>query len=314
MTDDNYTPPSPEQDPSAWIEQDPKTGQLISAVPEGKRGQHLGMVPLRLSTSKRGENVIAIPKMDRDETLVKTPHGGKPMEVIELNGIDYDDFKEVLAGAYLAYIGGVYGKQPTGAPPTLQEISAYVSGMSEPKVKMIMAHPAFKKACEARGIAVGKRPGITAKQDLALSVILDPTAGISLRQRLKKAGVPMAKYRAWLRNPQFGAYVDQLGGGILKEFENDMMVALTGLAVEGDRESIKLAFEISGKHNPRTQETMNVREVMVQIMHAIQRHVTDPVVLQRLGSEIMMIAGASGASDATTVNASPDKPAIEGAE
>src|SRR5690606_14250703 len=110
-----------------------------------------------------------------------------------------------------AYIGGVYGKQPTGAPPTLQEISAYVSGMSEPKVKMIMAHPAFKKACEARGIAVGKRPGITAKQDLALSVILDPTAGISLRQRLKKAGVPMATYRAWLRNPQFRAYVDQLG-------------------------------------------------------------------------------------------------------
>lgn len=281
-----------------WTTQD-EDGLLISKVPEGKKGLAVG-----LATLAQGPNttVFVIPHMDNDEVLTMTPHGGRRMVAVEVDGINSEDFKAVLSGAYMAYIGRDpktltgEGTNTTGAAPTFEQIRGFVPRMSDAKIKKIMASDGFRKACEVRGIAMTLRPGMTPKQDAALNIILDPTQSPSLKARLSKARVPMATYRAWMRQPQFRAYVEGLAGGMLKEFEGDMMTTLVGLAVEGDREAIKFAFEMSGKHNPKAQETLNVKEVMLQFISIIQRHVTDPETLQRIGNDIMLLTGAQQAT------------------
>lgn len=281
---------------SEWIKRDPISGEMVSNVPEGKKGLHLGMVE---TTNRQKGGKVLIPKLDSNETLARTPHGGRPLVEVELPpNVNYKEFKQVLSGAYLAYIGGVNGDealQATGAAPTLSDVMPYMPGdLTENRVKTIMGTQAFRAACEARGIALSPRPGITPEQDYALSIILDPTAGAGLAQRLKKAKVSMAKYRAWMRNPVFKAHVQGLADGVLKEYESDMLTSLTGLAVDGDLNAIKFAFEVSGKHNPAANQVMNSRELMVQFMTIIQKHVQDPALLQAIGNDFMLLAGASG--------------------
>lgn len=274
-------------------------GVLVSKVPEGKKGLALGMVPLAQGPST---TVFVIPAMDNDEVLKMTPHGGRTMVAVEVEGINGEDFKAVLSGAYMAYIGRDAktltgeGTNTTGAAPTFEQIKEFVPWMSDAKIKKIMASKGFRDACEVRGIAMTMRPGMTPKQDAALNIILDPSQSISLKERLRRARVPMAQYRAWMKQPQFRAYVEGLAGGMLKDFEADMMTSLVGLAVEGDREAIKYAFEMSGKHNPKQQDSLNVKEVMLQIISIIQRHVTDPETLHNIGNEIMLLTGAQQAA------------------
>lgn len=283
-----------ETSPEDWIDLD-KNNKIVSRVPEGKKGLGDGLVPLQA-------NRVAVPVMTSNEVLARTPHGGRPMEIIDLpKNLEPEEFKAVLSAAYLAYIGGVSGAgSAKGTAIGLNEVKRYLSvNLSDAKLQKVIESEAFKRAALARGVELAPRPGITPEQDLALAIITDPTAGVGLAQRLKKAGVTMAKYRAWLRQPVFRNYVQKLGDGVLKEFEHDIMNSLAGLAVDGDLNAIKYAFEVSGKHNPRDQQIMDVQAVMRSMMLIIQKHVKDPETLQAIGSEIMMLAGASGAASDT---------------
>lgn len=292
---------------SEWVSRDPITGEMVSHVPKGKKGLMLGMVATQPNKQKGG--TVVIPRMTTQETLNKVPHGGKPLATIELPpNVNYAEFKRVLSAAYLAYIGGVRGDealQATGAAPELNDVMPYVPDLLEARVKTIMGTEAFRQACEARGIAMAPRPGLTPEQDYALSIILDPTAGAGLQQRLRKAGVSMAKYRAWKRNPVFKAHVQGLADGILKEYEDDMLTTLTGLATGGDLRAIQYAFEVSGKHNPSAQQVMNSKELMIQFMTIIQKHVKDPSLLQAIGNDFMLLAGASGTVNPQPINPQP---------
>lgn len=292
---------------SQFIRRDPLTGDIVSNVPEGKKGLNVGI--LEVTNRQKGGKVI-LPKLSTEETLARTKHDGKPMVEIDLpNNVSFAEFKRVLSAAYMAYIGGVNGDealQGTGAAPELNDVMPYIPDLPENRVKTIMGTEAFRAACEARGIAMAPRPGLTPEQDYALSIILDPTAGSGLQQRLKKAGVSMAKYRAWKRNPVFKAHVQGLADGVLKEYEDDMLTSLTGLAVNGDLKAIQFAFEVSGKHNPAANQVMNSKELMIQFMTIIQKHVKDSATLQAIGNDFMLLAGASG-----TVSQQPAPRVIE---
>jgi len=263
-------------------------------VPEGKKGKGAGIVPY-------GDNQIALPKMDPAETLRKTTHAGREMAVISLpEGVGRDEFKDVVAAAYMAYVGGVSGEEATkasGAAPTLKHVMLYLGDRyPEARVATIMGTKAYREACEARGIAMSKRPGLTQRQDLALSIILDPSAGKGLSQRLRRAGVKPAEYEAWKKNPVFAAHLDAIGNSVLKNAETDMMVTLKGLAVDGDLGALKFAFEVTGRHDPNQQQVMNAQDLMVQFISIIQRHVKDPDTLQAIASDFTMLASASGAA------------------
>ena len=69
-----------------------------------------------------------------------------------------------------------------------------------------------------------------------------------------------------------------------------MLTTLAGLAVNGDQKAIEFAFELTGKHNPRAQEAINVALVLQQVLEAIKDEVRDPDTLRRLSSRIALAA------------------------
>lgn len=281
-------------------------GLIISQPPEGAKAKDLG-------AKLHGPGQIAVPIMDKSEALAKQTHRGRPMALVSLpEGINADEFRTVLSATYMAYVGGANGAG-TGAPPNIQEVMYYLGGnFNEARVAVIMGTKAFKAACEARGIATENRPGLTVEQDLALSIILDPSAGKSLTTRLKKAGVSMAKYKAWKKQPVFKAHLDAIGSSILKELETDMMVTLGGLGADGDLNAIKFAYEVTGRHDPTQKQVMNAQELVVQFIGIIQKHITDPELLQAVGNDLLMLASASGAAQAIKPTAQqPKLPEIE---
>jgi len=266
------------------LDDDKDTGEVT--VPEFIVGDKSGVGVVTVN------NAILVPKMDRAAALRKDNPAGHLMQKVALpDGIDADDFRIVLSGAYLAYLGEK--TKSRGAAPLPEDVAKYVSvGLS--KIQKIMVLPAFREACEARGIAYSSRQGLTQEQDFALQIILDPSFNGGLEQRLKKAKVPMSKYRAWLKNPVFRNYLESVGGSVLKDFEANMLVALANRASNGDVNAIKYAFEVSGKHDPTQRQVMDGQRLMLQMVEIIKTHVKDPEVLNAIGAELVMLGNAAG--------------------
>jgi hypothetical protein len=263
-----------------------------------------------------GINQVAVPIMSIDDTLKREPASGKEVKLVTLpEGITTAEFKDVVSATYLAFIGGPTGKQATkgsGAAPTVEQIMRYVPNIPKARIQVIMGLDAYKKTCWARGITTVGKPGLSAEQELALSIILDPSAGKGLSQRLRKAGVTRAKYEAWRRNPVFAAHLAQIGENVLKANETDMMVTLAGLGADGDLNAIKFAFEVTGRHDPQQRQIMDVQQVMAQMVEIVKTHVKDPATLEAIGRDLMMLASTTGAvPPAAPTNSEPELPPIE---
>lgn len=247
-----------------------------------------------------GVNQVAVPIMDASATLRREPASGKAVQVVTLpEGITTTEFRDVVSATYLAYIGGPTGKIGTkgsGAPPTVEQITKYVPEIPKARVQVIMGLEAYRKTCEARGINLSARPGLTHEQELALSIIMDPSAGKGLSQRLKRAGVPRAKYDAWKKNPVFNAHLTAVGENVLKNAETDMMVSLAGMAADGDLGAIKFSFEVTGRHDPQQRQIMDVQVVLAKMVEIVKEHVKDPATLEAIGRDLVLLASTTGAA------------------
>lgn len=224
---------------------------------------------------KEEPNVIKIE--DGDRALI--PAGGKnKFKEVKLptfpSGLPVTgpDFRTVVGAAYQLHLTNDLSadaiKRITRVPPKI--------------VDVIFNSEAFKTAIELRGVELDSAY-LTPEQDLTIQLLSDPTLKGGLTSRLRAAGVPFAKYRAWLKNPVFKDRINRLQSGVLKELEGDMLVALGEKATSGDLRAIEFAFEVTGKHNPAKQEAINLQEAIVQIIDILQQEIKDPELLARIG-------------------------------
>lgn len=140
------------------------------------------------------------------------------------------------------------------------------------------------------GISQTRRTRLSDRQILALHYIVQDTTTPSLAGRLRHAGVTIKEYNQWRKSAAFRAELKKLGQTVLEDSEQDMLTTLAGLAVNGDQKAIEFAFELTGKHNPRAQEAINVALVLQQVLEAIKDEVRDPDTLRRLSSRIALAA------------------------
>lgn len=245
-----------------------------------------------------GGKKILVPVMNSEDTLrKKSSHGHKLQEIALPNGIKMKEFKDVISGTYLAYTNS-----GSGASPRPEEVAEYVD-VPVRRIQIIMATPQFKAAVYARGITFEGNHGLTRQQDYALMILLDPTQGAGLKERLRKAGITMATYRAWMKNPIFREYIDTVGNGILKELESDIMVSVAGRAAEGDFQSAKFVLEMSGRYNPNDRQVMDMQVFMASVMEIIKERITDPDTLKAIGTDMMLLSSRAGISDARQIGA-----------
>lgn len=230
---------------------------------------------------------VLVPVMDPSEVRDGISSVGKKMVRIgPPDNVMPSVFKDIISAAYMVYMR-------KGIEPDVENIQFYLPVYKESLIKKVLGSPQFRFAMMVRGIELGNG-GLSSEQEAAISIMSTPD-GRTFEQKLKKAGVAPSTWRAWLRTKKFRDVWDDFAGSILKEHENDFMVALAGQALSGDVQAIKYAFEVSGKYVPNRQQNVDAALLISQIIEIVQEEVKDLPTLQRIAARMQMVAGTPGA-------------------
>lgn len=242
------------------------------------------------SGMKLSGSELLIPEVKDGEIFLSADElSGKKMRAFSVpEGVAPSDFRNSIAVIWMEY--QVSGRLITAPVEIAEKLDLEII-----YVEKIMKAPQFKLALEARGLPVGgKALGLTYEQAMALQIILDPSDGLTLQKKLKKAGVSATRYRTWMRNPNFRHHVEEVAGNLIHEHLPDMMVQLVGKATEGDLNAIKYSFEVSGRHDPaanaRRQGNIDVMVVLSRMQEIIQRHVKDPETVLAIAEDFRLLA------------------------
>lgn len=245
-----------------------------------------------ITTVKGDPRVLLVPEQDPDELTTGLPLRGKKLTPIPVpDGITPRAFRLAVIAAYAEYV--------MAGAVTLDGVAGR-SGLHKPLIARIIATYEFRKAVETRGVLLPESfTGLSEAQDLFLAIYLDPFDGLTMSQKLKKAGVSSVQYRAWLRNPVFAEQVRRGADQILHS-SDEAVVQLSRKAGEGDLNAIKFLFEVNGKYNPHQQQAIDVVMIMQGVLESLSRHVKDPSTLLAVSQDLKEIADNSGVTNALT--------------
>lgn len=251
---------------------------------------------------------ILIPEMSEEEVAASMVSRGKRLVPIYApNGISTRQFRSTISAAFMYYT------KYNSLPKLIDVQHLLADQIPLAKVKTIFVSPQFRHAMLTRGIDFGETRTISPEQDMAMAIMASPD-GRTFERKLKAAGVSPSKWRSWLKQKAFGELWREIGGSSLKDYEPDMMVALTGQALTGDVQAIKYAFEVSGKYAPQRQQNLDATLVIAQVIEILQDELKDDMPrLQRIATRMQLVGEQPAArrmiEDAKSLFA--DEPEIE---
>lgn len=235
-----------------------------------------------------------------DELVFKAP--------VPPPGTGLRTFERVCAAAELAYQKG--GK----ALPSVKEI-AETAGLNAATTSKIVNTTHFKHEMSLRGIkwsATGRfTQGLTPEQVYLLGIITDPTNKKPLAEKLRVAGVSYSTYRNWVKQPAFSQALLKFGEDLFGENMSTIHTKLTERASAGDMAAIKLFYEVSGRHDPARQQTVDIMRIIGLILESVTRRISDPVVLAGIQEDLDIIAsGGAPVDDGSMPNNYVPSPAM----
>jgi hypothetical protein len=194
-----------------------------------------------------------------------------------------DAFSPVMFRHIVAAIDVLYRRN--GMIPSVTEVCKDWEGFDHKTVKKAYASPELKKALALRGIELDMKDGLTPEQLYALTILQDPSDRRSTKARLEAVGIPVGRYRAWMRNPLFSAAMNQQAEHNLGDAVQVALNRLVGNVEAGDQRAIEKVLEMTGRWNPQAQEIQNARSVVLTFMEALQKH-APPEVLQAVLTDV----------------------------
>jgi hypothetical protein len=135
-----------------------------------------------------------------------------------------------------------------------------------------MATEEFATACERRGILMDRESGLTEQQAFALTVLSDFTDKRVMSKRLGDIGVPMAQFRAWMRQPLFSRLYHERAE---QNVADVVPVALNNLVSNidnGDQRAIEFGLKMTGRYDPQSIEVANARAVVTTIVELVMQY------------------------------------------
>lgn len=182
-------------------------------------------------------------------------------------GIPPEEFRSAVLGASAMYAG----HQIT---PTAQGmVQLGFCALPVKRIQKIMESAEFAVAMGAAGVPWNEANKLSPRQLACLEIVTNPTRSGTLNTRLKAAGVSEAEYRMWRLNPVFEAQYVLLTKDILTRWTADIDTALVQGAVNGKLENIKYVNELTGRHDPNKKQSMDVEDVLRNVVNIVQTSV-----------------------------------------
>lgn len=139
-----------------------------------------------------------------------------------------------------------------------------------------------------RGYQIEKRNYLSPKQLALANALLNLNDRRSNKKKLEDCKVSPAEYANWRKSAVFNDYLRERSEEVLQGGITEAHMALVDSASSGDMSAIKLLYEITGRHSPNSQQNVNIKTMLVRVIEAVQRHVTDPATLQAIAADIQM--------------------------
>ena len=182
-------------------------------------------------------------------------------------GVSPAKFRSVLAAVDSLY-------RRAGIFPTVDEVHKSWPNIDKKTYSRVFATSEFRQAIELRGISVTPNAGLTEEQSLAILHLSNPD-GKSVQNKLKQLGISMPKYQAWMRSDLFASTLRQRSEQNLGDSIPTALNQLVANADRGDQRAIEKLLEISGRYNPAQIEAENARQVVLVMVEAVIKHVSD---------------------------------------
>lgn len=151
----------------------------------------------------------------------------------------------------------------------------------------------FLKSMEARGIPVDNS-SLTARQMAAASLMLNLTDRRSDEKKLRDLGISTEEWTTWMQNKNFAKYMQDRSEALIANSLHEAHMGLMRGVRQGNTSAIGLYYKMTGRYDPDQENQVNVRLLIGRILEAIQKHVRDPEVLNRLAVEMSQLAIEAG--------------------
>lgn len=175
-----------------------------------------------------------------------------------------------------------------GRYPANDEIMGHFKFTLE-QCELLNLSPYWVKSCEARGIRLPKQHSLSDKQVAAISLITNFSDRRSIPAKLAAIGVTEEQINGWYKDKEFQQELQIRTEAVLENSHAEVQASLIRQVQKGNFQAIKFYYEITGK--AQSPEQIELRRAMQILIEAVQKHVQDPEVLQRIGAEIQAIKG-----------------------
>lgn len=175
--------------------------------------------------------------------------------------------------------------------PTVEVISEK-TGVPADRIRKLWEREDFKTAVRVRGVDTRVSPTgiLTAEQLMLANTLLDFSDTRSHKKKLQDLGISSQTYQGWLRDPAFQGYMVQRAENLLPDVTAEAHLALVDNVRRGDLGSIKLYYEMTGRWSSKTVGELNVEFLLMKVLEAVQKHVSDPKILENISDELMALA------------------------
>ena len=183
------------------------------------------------------------------------------------SGFNRDTFRNILAAVDTLY-------RREGHFPTVDEVHASWPRINKKTYSAAFATSEFKRALELRGISTSENPGLSPEQSLAI-LLLSNFDGRTRQAKLKDLGISVSKFQAWMRQPLFAETYRQRSEQNLGDAIPTALNQLVANVEKGDQRAIEKLLEVSGRYNPAQIEVQNAQQVVLIMVEAVLKHVSN---------------------------------------
>lgn len=131
---------------------------------------------------------------------------------------------------------------------------------------------------------------LTALQLAVVEIMLNLSDRRSEREKCQEAGITVAKYNAWLRDPAFAEYVNARARRMFGEVGEGMAyTTILRNMRNGDMSATKIYLEMTGKYMPsiRQHNTVNLEGFVAQLVELLQRRLQgQPELMEQLARDL----------------------------